>query len=317
MRLHPRTLPQRSTNLNLFDEFGNPVSGFGAAGAPPAPSIDGWKHLRTGKVRDLYTNDSGEILLVASDRISAFDWVLPTTIPNKGAILTQLSLFWFELLADIVPNHIISDDVPVSVADRAVIVQPLEMFAIECVARGYLTGSGLTEYTTSQAVCGNPLPAGLLDGSQLPASIFTPATKAEIGDHDINIDFDHAAKIVGTGQAAELRDLTIRLYDTAADFAHSRGIILADTKFEFGINMAGEITLGDEALTPDSSRFWESDGWAPGKSQPSFDKQFVRDWLTTSGWDKESTPPELPAEIVEKTAARYEQAFERITGSKF
>ena len=293
------------------------MSGFGAAGAPPAPSIDGWKHLRTGKVRDLYTNDSGEILLVASDRISAFDWVLPTTIPNKGAILTQLSLFWFELLADIVPNHIISDDVPSSVADRAVIVQPLEMFAIECVARGYLTGSGLTEYSSNQAVCGNPLPAGLVDGSKLPASIFTPATKAEIGDHDINIDFDSAAKIVGADQAEELRDLTIRLYDTAADFASSRGIILADTKFEFGINMAGEITLGDEALTPDSSRFWEADGWAPGKSQPSFDKQFVRDWLTSSGWDKKSTPPELPAEIVEKTAARYEQAFERITGSKF
>ena len=293
------------------------MSGFGAAGAPPAPSIDGWKHLRTGKVRDLYTNDSGEILLVASDRISAFDWVLPTTIPNKGAILTQLSLFWFELLADIVPNHIISDDVPSSVADRAVIVQPLEMFAIECVARGYLTGSGLTEYSSNQAVCGNPLPAGLVDGSKLPASIFTPATKAEIGDHDINIDFESAAKIVGADQAEELRDLTIRLYDTAADFASSRGIILADTKFEFGINMAGEITLGDEALTPDSSRFWEADGWAPGKSQPSFDKQFVRDWLTTSGWDKKSTPPELPAEIVEKTAARYEQAFERITGSKF
>jgi phosphoribosylaminoimidazole-succinocarboxamide synthase len=293
------------------------VSGFGAAGAPPAPSIDGWKHLRTGKVRDLYTNDSGEILLVASDRISAFDWVLPTTIPNKGAILTQLSLFWFELLADIVPNHIISDDVPSSVADRAVIVQPLEMFAIECVARGYLTGSGLTEYSSNQAVCGNPLPAGLVDGSKLPASIFTPATKAEIGDHDINIDFDSAAKIVGADQAEELRDLTLRLYDTAADFASSRGIILADTKFEFGINMAGEITFGDEVLTPDSSRFWEADGWAPGKSQPSFDKQFVRDWLTSSGWDKNSTPPELPAEIVEKTAARYEQAFERITGSKF
>ena len=293
------------------------MSGFGAAGAPPAPAIGGWKHLRTGKVRDLYTNDSGEILLVASDRISAFDWVLPTTIPNKGAILTQLSLFWFELLADIVPNHIISDDVPGSVADRAVIVQPLDMFAIECVARGYLTGSGLVEYKTSQAVCGNTLPPGLLDGSQLPASIFTPATKAEIGDHDINIDFDSAANIVGAEQAAELRDLTIRLYDTAADFSSSRGIILADTKFEFGVNMAGEITLGDEALTPDSSRFWEADGWAPGKSQPSFDKQFVRDWLTTSGWDRESTPPELPAEIVEKTAARYEQAFERITGSKF
>jgi phosphoribosylaminoimidazole-succinocarboxamide synthase len=293
------------------------VSGFGAAGAPPAPPITGWKHLRTGKVRDLYTNESGEILLVASDRISAFDWVLPTTIPNKGAILTQLSLFWFELLADIVPNHIVSDDVPDVVADRAVIVQPLEMFAIECVARGYLTGSGLVEYGESQAVCANPLPAGLLDGSKLPASIFTPATKAEIGDHDINIDFEGAAKIVGADYAAELRDLTLKLYDTAGSFAAERGIILADTKFEFGLNTSGEITLGDEALTPDSSRFWESDGWEPGKSQPSFDKQFVRDWLTSSGWDKKSTPPELPAEIVEKTAARYEAAFERITGSKF
>ena len=293
------------------------MSGFGVAGAPPAPSIEGWRHLRTGKVRDLYTNESGEILLVASDRISAFDWVLPTTIPNKGAILTQLSLFWFELLADIVPNHVITDEVPEAVADRAVIVQPLEMFAIECVARGFLTGSGLTEYKKNQAVCANPLPAGLLDGSELPASIFTPATKAEIGDHDINIDFESAAKIVGAEQAAELRDLTLKLYDTAADFARSRGIILADTKFEFGINMAGEITLGDEALTPDSSRFWELDGWAPGRSQPSFDKQFVRDWLTTSGWDKESTPPELPAEIVEKTAQRYQDAYERITGSKF
>jgi phosphoribosylaminoimidazole-succinocarboxamide synthase len=293
------------------------VSGFGAAGAPPAPSIEGWKHLRTGKVRDLYTNDSGEILLVASDRISAFDWVLPTTIPNKGAILTQLSLFWFELLADIVPNHIISDDVPNSVADRAVIVQPLEMFAIECVARGFLTGSGLVEYQQNQSVCGNPLPSGLLDGSELPASIFTPATKADIGDHDINIDFDKASAIVGRESAEELRDLTLKLYDTASEFARSRGIILADTKFEFGISMAGEITLGDEALTPDSSRFWEQSGWEPGKSQPSFDKQFVRDWLTTSGWDKKSTPPELPAEIVEKTAERYADAYERITGNKF
>ena len=293
------------------------MSGFGAAGAPPAPSIEGWKHLRTGKVRDLYTNDSGEILLVASDRISAFDWVLPTTIPNKGAILTQLSLFWFELLADIVPNHIISDDVPNSVADRAVIVQPLEMFAIECVARGFLTGSGLVEYQQNQSVCGNPLPSGLLDGSELPASIFTPATKADIGDHDINIDFDKASAIVGRESAEELRDLTLKLYDTASEFARSRGIILADTKFEFGISMAGEITLGDEALTPDSSRFWEQSGWEPGKSQPSFDKQFVRDWLTTSGWDKKSTPPELPAEIVEKTAERYADAYERITGNKF
>jgi phosphoribosylaminoimidazole-succinocarboxamide synthase len=293
------------------------VSGFGKAGAPAAPVIDGWNHLRTGKVRDLYTNESGEILLVASDRISAFDWVLPTTIPNKGAILTQLSLFWFELLADIVPNHIISDEVPESVADRAVIVQPLEMFAIECVARGYLTGSGLVEYSQNQVVCGNALPAGLLDGSELPTTIFTPATKAEIGDHDINIDFATAAKIVGPDQAERLRDLTIKLYDTAAEFSKSRGILLADTKFEFGLNMAGEITLGDEALTPDSSRFWELDGWAPGKSQPSFDKQFVRDWLTSSGWDKKSPPPALPEEIVEKTAARYAEAFERITGSKF
>ena len=293
------------------------MSGFGKAGAPAAPVIEGWNHLRTGKVRDLYTNDSGEILLVASDRISAFDWVLPTTIPNKGAILTQLSLFWFELLADIVPNHIISDEVPESVADRAVIVQPLEMFAVECVARGYLTGSGLTEYSQNQQVCGNALPAGLLDGSQLPATIFTPATKAEIGDHDINIDFAAAAKIVGADQAERLRDLTIKLYDTAAEFSKSRGILLADTKFEFGINMAGEITLGDEALTPDSSRFWELDGWAPGKSQPSFDKQFVRDWLTSSGWDKKSPPPALPEEIVEKTAVRYADAFELITGSKF
>ena len=293
------------------------MSGFGKAGAPVAPVIEGWNHLRTGKVRDLYTNESGEILLVASDRISAFDWVLPTTIPNKGAILTQLSLFWFELLADIVPNHIISDDVPASVADRAVIVQPLEMFAIECVARGYLTGSGLAEYSQNQEVCGNALPAGLLDGSELPEAIFTPATKAEIGDHDININFETAAKIVGEDQAAELRELTIKLYDTAAEFSKSRGILLADTKFEFGLNMAGEITLGDEALTPDSSRFWELDGWAPGKSQPSFDKQFVRDWLTSSGWDKKSPPPALPEEIVEKTAARYADAFERITGSKF
>ena len=293
------------------------MSGFGVAGAPPAPSIAGWTPLRTGKVRDLYRNDAGEILLVASDRISAFDWVLPTEIPQKGAILTQLSLFWFELLADIVPNHVVSDDVPDAVIDRAVIVQPLEMFAIECVARGYLTGSGLVEYRDNSAVCGNQLPAGLLDGSKLPASIFTPATKAEVGDHDINIDFESAAKIVGADAAAELRDLTLRLYDTAADYAQSRGIILADTKFEFGRNAKGQIILGDEALTPDSSRFWEGEGWAPGKSQPSFDKQFVRDWLTSSGWDKKSPPPELPREIVEKTAQRYLDAYERITGQKF
>lgn len=293
------------------------MSGFGATGAPVAPAIDGWTHIRTGKVRDLYSNDEGEILLVASDRISAFDWVLPSEIPNKGAILTQLSLFWFELLGDIVPNHVITDDVPSSVLDRAVIVQPLEMYEIECVARGYLTGSGLVEYNDNRAVCGNHLPEGLLDGSKLPASVFTPATKAEVGDHDINIDFESAAKIVGQDIASELRDLTLKLYDTAAEYALGRGIILADTKFEFGANSEGSVTLGDEALTPDSSRFWEFDGWTPGKSQPSYDKQFVRDWLTTSGWDKKSPPPELPQEIIEKTAARYEEAYERITGTKF
>ena len=293
------------------------MSGFGAAGAPVAPTIDGWTHLRTGKVRDLYSNGEGEILLVASDRISAFDWVLPSEIPNKGAILTQLSLFWFELLGDIVPNHIVSDAVPVSVLDRAVIVQPLDMYEIECVARGYLTGSGLIEYTQNSAVCGNQLPPGLLDGSQLPSSIFTPATKAEVGDHDINIDFDTAAKVVGKEIANELRAITLKLYDTAAEYAQSRRIILADTKFEFGVDAKGSITLGDEALTPDSSRFWEAEGWAPGKSQPSFDKQFVRDWLIQSGWDKKSPPPELPQEIIEKTAARYEEAYERITGTKF
>ena len=293
------------------------MSGFGLAGPPPAPSIPGWTHLRTGKVRDLYTNNLGNILLVASDRISAYDWVMPTEIPGKGAVLTQLSLFWFDLLEDIVPNHIVSTDVPEDVEDRAIIVQPLEMFAIECVARGYLTGSGWSEYKENSAVCGNKLPAGLLDGSELPASIFTPATKAEIGDHDINIDFDQASKIVGAKDVAELRDLTLKLYDTAADFAKSRGILLADTKFEFGRNAAGAITLGDEALTPDSSRFWDQSTWAPGGTQPSFDKQFLRDYLVASGWDRNSPPPELPAEIVEKTAGRYEEAFYRLTGSKF
>jgi len=249
---------------------------------------------------------------VASDRISAFDWVLPTTIPDKGAILTQLSLFWFELLEDIIPNHIITDDVPAQVADRAVIVEPLKMFEIECVARGYLTGSGLVEYKENGAVCGNTLPAGLIDGSKLAKPIFTPATKAEIGDHDINIDFNQAAAIVGAEHAQSLRDYTLKLYTEAAEFAESRGIILADTKFEFGLDSDGEILLGDEALTPDSSRFWDAT-----HKGASFDKQFVRDYLTASGWDRKSPPPELPAEIVEKTAERYHHAYFTLTGSKF
>lgn len=293
------------------------MSGFGAAGAPVAPLIDGWTHVRTGKVRDIYSNDEGELLLVASDRISAFDWVLPSLIPNKGAILTQISLFWFELLGDIVPNHIVSDNVPKQVIDRAVIVQPLDMYQIECVARGYLTGSGLVEYKNNGKVCGVELPAGLVEASKLPQSIFTPATKAEIGDHDINITFEEAAAIVGQDIAEDLRATTLKLYDTAAEYALGRGIILADTKFEFGANSEGSITLGDEALTPDSSRFWEGSTYSEGHTQSSFDKQFVRDYLLQSGWDRKSPPPELPQDVIEKTAARYEEAYERITGMKF
>jgi phosphoribosylaminoimidazole-succinocarboxamide synthase len=284
------------------------MSGFGAKGAPAAPEIAGWKHLRTGKVRDLYTNEKNELLLVASDRISAFDWVLPTEIPGKGKILTQISLFWFEMLSDIVPNHIISTDVPASVAGRAVIAKPLEMFAIECVARGYLTGSGWAEYKSNQEVCGNKLPEGLTDGSKLPQSIFTPATKAEIGDHDININFAEAVKIVGEADATELKRLTLALYDRAKDYAASKEIILVDTKFEFGRDANGEITLGDEALTPDSSRFWDS-------AHNSFDKQYLRDYLVTV-WDRQSEPPTIPQEIVEKTAAKYEEAFFKLTGKR-
>ena len=284
------------------------MSGFGQSGAPAAPEIAGWKHSRTGKVRDLYTNDKNELLIVASDRISAFDWVLPTEIPNKGKLLTQISLFWFELLSDLVPNHIITTDVPVSVAGRAVIAKPLQMFAIECVARGFLTGSGWVEYQTNQEVCGNKLPAGLIDGAKLPESIFTPATKAEIGDHDININFAEAAKIVGDSNAKDLKQLTLKLHDRAKNFAASRDIILVDTKFEFGLDTNGVITLGDEALTPDSSRFWDQD-------HNSFDKQYLRDYLATV-WDKRSEPPTIPQEIVEKTAARYEEAYFRLTGKR-
>ena len=293
------------------------MSGFGPAGPPPAPAITGWTHLRTGKVRELYTNESGNLLIVASDRVSAFDWVLPTEIPNKGAVLTQLSLWWFEQLKQLVPNHIIGSDVPTAVAGRAVIAKPLTMYPIECVARGYLTGSGWAEYKNDQKVCGNDLPAGLQDGSQLPTSIFTPATKAEIGDHDINIDFLAATKIVGTETATDLRDLTLEIYNAASQIANERGIILADTKFEFGADAHGVMTLGDEVLTPDSSRFWDAAVWQPGKSQPSFDKQYLRDYLVSSGWDRESNPPALPTEIVEKTAQRYTAAFERITGTEF
>ena len=271
--------------------------------------------MRTGKVRDLYTNSLSQLLIVASDRVSAFDWVLPTEIIGKGAVLTQLSLFWFEKLSAIVPNHVVSTDVPEQVRGRAVIVKPLKMFPIECVARGYLTGSGWSEYKKSQSICGISLGQGLEDGSQLPEAIFTPATKADVGDHDINITFGQAQKLVP--ESAKLRDLTLKLYKAAADFSQDCGIILADTKFEFGLDATGEITLGDEALTPDSSRFWDAATWKPGKAQSSFDKQFLRDYLISSGWNRETSPPELPQGIVEKTSQRYRDAYLRLTGTEF
>jgi phosphoribosylaminoimidazole-succinocarboxamide synthase len=275
--------------------------------------IAGWSHQRSGKVRDLYTNENGELLLVASDRISAFDYILPTLVPGKGVILTDLSMFWFKKFEGLVPHHILSTDVPGEVTGRAVIVKPLQMFPIECVARGYLTGSGWAEYQVSQSVCGIELPAGLQDGSKLPTPIFTPATKADDGDHDMNITFEQAVEIIGEPDAIALRDLTLKLYTLAHNYSATRGIILADTKFEFGRDVDGNICLGDEALTPDSSRFWDATTWQPGGVQPSFDKQFVRDWLLNSGWDRASTPPELPEEVVKKTHDRYLSAFTKLT----
>lgn len=277
----------------------------------------GWRPLKSGKVRDLFINDRNEILLVASDRISAYDWIMPTTIPDKGKLLTQLSLFWFEKLSGIVPNHVLSTDVPDEVAGRAIICKSLEIFPVECVARGYLTGSGWSEYQSSQSVCGISLPDGLLDGSKLPESIFTPATKAEVGLHDENINFAQAEAILTRERARELRRLTLDLYSSAQEYARTRGIIIADTKFEFGVDDAGVITLADEALTPDSSRFWPAESWHPGGAQPSYDKQYLRDWLTSIGWDKQSPPPPLPDEIVEKTRARYSEAYAALTGEKF
>jgi len=279
--------------------------------------VIGWRPLKSGKVRDLYINDRGEILLVASDRISAYDWIMPTPIPDKGKLLTQLSLFWFNKLSHIVPHHVISTDVPAEVTGRAIICKSLEIFPIECVARGYLTGSGWSEYKTNSRVCGIELPQGLLDGSQLPQPIFTPATKAEVGLHDENITFIQAEASIGKERARELRRLTLELYKFASEYAKSRGIIIADTKFEFGVDKAGEITLADEALTPDSSRFWPAESWRPGGAQPSYDKQYLRDWLTGIGWDKQSPPPPLPDEVVEKTRARYSEAYAALTGEKF
>jgi len=284
-----------------------------------------YTHVYSGKVRDLYESADGRLLFVASDRISAFDYILPTEIPDKGRILTAMSLWWFYQLEDIVPNHIVSANVPTEVKGRATFCERLEMFPIECVARGYLTGSGLSDYKATGSICGVGLPPGLQDGSQLPKTIFTPATKAAIGDHDENVTFDEVMANIGMEEAQQLRRITLKVYETALEITRRRGIILADTKFEFGLGIKGahkgEIVLADEVLTPDSSRFWPAESWKPGQAQPSFDKQYVRDWLLSpaSGWDKNSgeAPPALPDEVVEKTRARYVEAYEKLTGNKF
>lgn len=293
----------------------------GALNLPPAPVIEGAEHLHTGKVRDLYRLADGTLLMVASDRISAYDFVLSTPIPDKGEILTRMSLWWFDQLADLVPHHVISTDVPAEVRGRAVICEELAMFPVECVVRGYLTGSGLVDYRATGEVCGVPLPAGLEDGSRLAEPIFTPATKAAVGDHDENVSYDHVAAEIGEDRAAELRDLTLAVYARAEGIARERGIILADTKLEFGARADGTVVLGDEVLTPDSSRFWPAESWQPGRAQPSYDKQFVRDWLTSpaSRWDRHSgeAPPPLPADVVAATRAKYVEAYKRLTGSEF
>ena len=291
---------------------------------PEAPAIEGTTHVHSGKVRDLYRINAGEhagrLLMVASDRISAYDFVLDSTIPDKGEILTRMSLWWFDQLAGLVGNHVVSTDVPASVAGRAVICEELEMFPVECVARGYLTGSGLLDYHRTGAVCGIALPAGLQDGSRLPEPIFTPATKAELGDHDENVDYESVVETIGDDAAAELRMLTMEVYGKAHAQALERGIILADTKLEFGRRPDGTTILADEVLTPDSSRFWPAADWQPGRAQASYDKQVVRDWLTgESGWDRTSgeAPPPLPDAVVERTRTRYVEAYELLTGESF
>jgi phosphoribosylaminoimidazole-succinocarboxamide synthase len=291
---------------------------------PTAPLIEGTTHVHSGKVRDLYRIDSGEhegrLLMVASDRISAYDFVLDSTIPDKGEILTRMSLWWFDQLEGLVGNHVVSSDVPAAVAGRAVVCERLDMFPVECVARGYLTGSGLLDYHRTGQVCGIALPAGLQDGSRLPEPIFTPATKAELGDHDENVDYEAVVEAVGDDAAAELRMLTMEVYGKAHHLARERGIVLADTKLEFGRRPDGSTILADEVLTPDSSRFWPAASRRPGRTQASYDKQIVRDWLTAeSGWDRTSgeAPPALPEAVVERTRARYVEAYELLTGERF
>ena len=289
------------------------------------PTLADYPLVATGKVRKLYEVDADHLLFVASDRISAFDYVLGSEIPDKGRVLTAMSAFYFELLADVLPNHLAApaDDprIPAEARGRALLVRKLEMVPFECVARGYLTGSGLADYRRTGGVCGVALPSGLVEASQLPEPIFTPATKAALGEHDENVDFAAVAEGLGAERATALRDTTLRVYQRAADHARQRGLILADTKFEFGFDKDGTLVLADEVLTPDSSRYWPLDGYEPGRVQPSFDKQFVRDWLTSpaSGWDRDSgtPPPALPADVVESTRARYIEAYERISGRSF
>jgi phosphoribosylaminoimidazole-succinocarboxamide synthase len=285
--------------------------------------LAGYRHVYSGKVRDLYEpeHDAGALLIVATDRISAYDHVLASTIPDKGRVLTALSVWWFERLGDLVPNHVLSTDVPGPVTGRALLCERLDMVPVECVARGYLTGSGLDDYRTVGSVCGVTLPAGLVDGSRLSSPIFTPATKADLGEHDVNVDFGYVERLVGADVAADLRRLTLAVYARGEALARERGIVLADTKLEFGRRSDGTLVLADEVLTPDSSRFWPLDAWQPGRAQPSFDKQYVRDWLTSpeSGWERSSgsPPPPLPDEVVARTRARYVEAYERITGLAF
>jgi len=288
------------------------------------------RRIYSGKVRDLYDAGDGLMLMVASDRMSAFDYVLDTPIPDKGAVLTGMSLWWFEQLADVIPNHVVAStpadypEVFAPYADelrgRSVLVRKLEMVSVECVARGYLAGSGVTEYEKSQSVCGVPLPAGLLDGSQLPEPIFTPTTKAPLGEHDEAMTFEEVVAQVGSELAERLRSLTLAVYTRGRDLAAKADILLADTKVELGFDESGQLVLGDEVLTPDSSRFWPAETWQPGGAQPSYDKQYVRDWLRLeSGWDKSSgePPPGLPADVIARTREKYVEGYERLTGRSF
>jgi phosphoribosylaminoimidazole-succinocarboxamide synthase len=281
-----------------------------------APALE---HISSGKVRDIYAVGEDRLLLVASDRISTYDVVHPTPIPDKGKVLTGLTSFWLERTGDVCPNHLISfTEAPEEFRGRAMLVERLEMVPVECVVRGYITGSGWKDYQASGEICGIQLPEGLEESQQLPEPIFTPSTKAELGDHDENVDFDRAAEIIGDRDLLEeLRRLSIAVYELGAAHARERGIILADTKFEFGRRPDGTIVLGDEVLTPDSSRFWPADGYEPGHGQPSFDKQYVRDWASGSGWDKAPPAPALPDDVIARTRELYVDAYERITGEPF